>query len=148
MTIADELMLRLFREPYILVVQDTAGPVEELLHRNYECHVDATDSGERAIGLLMEQRYDLVIIDMALLNGTSQKVLAAIQGFAPATPVVATHVDGIDFADLRLLPVTVLSGSITAETVDYLFRVFKIKARTREIVEYCAHRHAVIAAGA
>jgi DNA-binding NarL/FixJ family response regulator len=152
MTTVDEIMVRLFKAPHILVVQDTTAPVVGLLHRNYECQVDATDRGDKAVKLLMEQKYDLVILDIALLNGTSRRVLAVVQEYAPSTPVVVTCVQEIDFREIaKLGPFTLLSGLVTAEVIENLFRVFKIKARTREIAEYCAQRlgtsHAVIAAG-
>jgi DNA-binding NarL/FixJ family response regulator len=123
MTTLDELMVRLFKVPRILVVQDRAAPAVGLLHQTYECQVDMTDSGEQAIEYLMEHRYDLVIIDAELLNGTSRKVISVAQEFAPLTPIVASLV-------------TVLTGQITEENLARLFQVFKIKARTHALSDY------------
>ncbi len=127
-------MVRLFKVPRILVVQDSSSPVVGLLHRKYDCQVDVTDSGIRAISYLHDQKYDLVIVDIELLNGTSRKVLAAVQECAPSMPVVATRVK--DFHELSPNLVMVLSGQVTEQNLERLFQVFKIKARTRAIAEY------------
>lgn len=146
MTTVDEFMLRFFKVPRILAVLDDSRPVVELLHRNYECDVDATDSGEKAIELIGKNKYDLVLVDLALLNGTSRRVLAAIRDHASTTPVVATRLNG-EFGDAgEFGPLTVLAGPLTAGDIAQLFSVFKIKARTRAISEYYGHQHATAAA--
>jgi DNA-binding NarL/FixJ family response regulator len=93
-----------------------------------------TDSGEQAIEYLMEHRYDLVIIDAELLNGTSRKVISVAQEFAPLTPIVATRVKA--YHDFAPSLVTVLTGQITEENLARLFQVFKIKARTHALSDY------------
>lgn len=139
MTPVDELMVRLFHAPRILVVEDAAAPVEVLLHRNYDCTVDATTDGREAAKLLATQKYDLVMVDLALLNGTSEMVLKAAQKHCPDTPVVVTKIAEAEWDVLthRVGPVTLFTAPLTLGVVEHLFRVFKIKARTREIAEYC-----------
>jgi CheY-like chemotaxis protein len=145
MTTVDEFMLRFFKVPRILSVLDDSRPVVELLHRNYECEVDATDSGEKAVELITRNKYDLVLVDLALLNGTSRRVLAAVRDHAPGTPVVATRINQ-EFTDFDGVgPLTVLSGPLTSEDIAQLFRVFKIKARTHAISEYYGREHATAA---
>ena len=146
MTTVDEFMLRFFKVPRILLVLDDSRPVVELLHRGYECEVDDTDRGEKAVELISKNKYDLVIVDLALLNGTSRKVLAAIHDHAPATPVVATKLHN-EFGEVgEFGPLTVLAGPLTAGDIAQLFSVFKIKARTHAISEYYGRQHATAAA--
>lgn len=141
MTTVDEFMLRLFKAPRILLVLDDSAPVVELLHRRYDCDLDVTDSGEMAIQMVANHKYDIVIVDLALLNGTSQRVLTAVKKYAPTTPVVATKVQGHFDEAAKFGPLTVLSGPLTEQDIEQLFRVFKVKARTHDIAEYCGARH-------
>lgn len=136
MTPVDELMVKLFHPPRVLVVEDAAS-TEAILRRNYDCRVDTTRDGHEAAELLASQKYDLVLIDLVLLNGTSELVLKAVEKYAPDVPVVATRVDNIDEVLANLDSVTLLKAPLTFEMLQRLFRVFKIKARTREIAEYC-----------
>ena len=139
MTPVDELMVRLFHAPRILVVEDATAPAELLLYRNYDCTVDTTMDGAAAAKLLATKKYDLVLVDLALLNGTSEMVLKAAQQYCPDTPVVVTKVAEAELDVLmhRVGPVTLVTAPLTLDVVAHLFRVFKIKARTREIAAYC-----------
>jgi CheY-like chemotaxis protein len=139
MTTVDELMVRLFHPPKILVVQDCAAPVEALLHRNYDCQVDVTTDGNEAARMLAAEKYDLVLIDLVLLNGTSELVLAAARKYRPEVPVVATKVNESNLDQLveDAGTLTLLSTPVTLNAIERLFRVFKIKAKTREIAAYC-----------
>lgn len=148
MTTVDEMMVRLFKPPRILIVQDASTPVEQLLHRDYECSVDTTDGGDAAIRFLQDRRYDLVLIDIGLLNGTSRKVIQASQRFCPGTPVVVLKIAEVDLIEIVSGdgPLTVLAKPLTSDLLQTLFRVFKIKARTREIANYCAQAQTVMQA--
>lgn len=139
MTPVDELMVRLFQPPRVLVVEDSQASVEELLHRNYECTVDTARTGVEAVRLLVEYKHDLVLIDLALLNGTSEMVLNAAQRYCPDTPVVVTKLDGntLDTLMRKVGPFTLFIAPLTSDALEHLFRVFKIKARTKEIARYC-----------
>lgn len=139
MTPVDELMMRLFHPPRVLVVEDSLAPVEVLLHRGYECTVDTARTGEQAVKLLAAQKHDLVLIDLALLNGTSEMVLNAAQRYCPDTPVVVTKLDEKTLETLmkKVGPLTLFTAPLTLDSLEHLFRMFKIKARTKQIAEYC-----------
>lgn len=138
MTPVDELMVRLFQPPRILVVNDAPTAVELTLRGNYDCTVDIAKTGVKAVRLLIAHTYDLVLIDLALLNGTSEMVLAAIKRHCPDTPVVVTKVDKATTELVqRAGPLTLFTEPLTLNALERLFRVFKIKARTKEIAGYC-----------
>lgn len=139
MTPVDELMMRLFHPPRVLVVEEASSPVEVLLHRGYECTVDTARTGEDAVKLLAQCKHDLVLIDLALLNGTSEMVLAAAQRYCPDTPVVVTKLDEKTLETLmkKVGPLTLFTGPLTMDALEHLFRMFRIKARTKEIARYC-----------
>lgn len=136
MTTVEELIVRLFHPPRLLIVQDSAAPVEALLHRNYDCHVDSTASGEEALKLLATQPYDLIMVDLALMNGTGKKVLQAAQ--RKNVRVVVTRFDPADLSGMENTEaVTLLTAPLTLSSIERLFRVFKLKAKTHEITQCC-----------
>lgn len=152
MTSVDELLVRLFRPPRVLVVLDKPDSVEAMLRRNYDCEVDTARNGREASNLLSSRKYDLVLVDFVLLNGTSQAVLKVAQEHCPDVPVVATKVSEACFDDVMksAMPVTLLNEPVTFNAIQHLFRVFKIKARTHEIAEYCvdlSRQHSAAATG-
>lgn len=138
MTPVDELLVRLFHAPRILVVEDMSVPVESMLHRNWDCSVDTTSDPAQAVKLMSVRKYDLVFLDLVLLNGTSRKVVEAARKYCPDTPVVAIKVSEARMSELLGQgPLTVM-GNLTVDAIAHLFRVFRIKARTVAIAEYCA----------
>lgn len=142
MTTVEELLTRLLHAPRVLVVEDLAAPVEVMLRRNYDCFVDTTSDGLQAVRLLASEKYDLVLLDLGLLNGTGEFVLKTAQDKCPDTPVVATADNQTNIESLmaQVGSLTLINSPVTLSTVERLFRVFKIKARTRALAEFCQHR--------
>jgi len=140
MTTVDELMVRLFHAPRILVVQDCAASVDVVLHRSFDCTVDVTTDGKAAAAKLATNKYDLILVDLVLLNGTSEQVLKAAEAFQPEVPVVATSIDEhtLEHVVAEGSTLTILSSPVTDMVIQRLFRVFKIKAKTHEMAAYCA----------
>lgn len=143
MNTVDELLVRLFRAPSILVVEDRlSASMEHILQTNYDCNVDSTSSGHEAIGMMTVKKYDLVYLDLGLLNGTGSTVVKSTQQLCPDTPVVALLSEQmLDFNEIMASvdSLMLLSQPATLEIVRHLFKVFKIKPRTKEIAIHCRH---------
>lgn len=138
MTTVDELMTRLFKPPRILAVE-SAATVEALVCQSYSCRVDTAQDSESALRLLAANRYDLIMVDLVLLNGTGDNVLSEAHHRCPDTPVIVMRLSDSKAASLahRTWPLTLLTAPLTSDAVDRLFRMFKIRARTKEIDSYC-----------
>lgn len=141
MNTVDELLVRLFRAPRILVVEDGLNAsMEHILQTNYDCNVDSTSSGCTAIDMMTVKKYDLVYLDLGLLNGTGSTVVKSTQQLCPDTPVVVLLGEQMmDFNEVMASvdSLTLLSQPATLEIVRHLFKVFKIKPRTKEIAIHC-----------
>jgi CheY-like chemotaxis protein len=135
MTIAEGLILRLFRPPKFLVVEAHAG-ISTLLSAHYDCDLVQAGSAVEAADCLASGVYDLIILDAATLNGSTATLIKNIQTMCPDTPTVAFNAVNTAFDEDAL--VTVFNGAIKIELLEHLFKQFKIKLRTREIAEYCA----------
>lgn len=148
MTPVEELMVRLFHAPRILVVEDSAM-AETLLHSTYNCVVDSTKNWRDVVKLLMTRKYDLALLDLSLLGSAADVVLKALQRHCPATPIVVTKAgkEALDQLSSRMGPVTLFTAALTLSTLERLFRMFKIKARTQEMEHYCQQLQRVTATG-
>lgn len=141
MTTVDELLIKLFHAPKVLVVENVADEVKAKLRDDYGCHVDTTDNGSRALKLLLSGEYDLALLDLETLNGTGEAVLKAVQIRCPRTPVAAA-VGRLSDAEQMLRQIgtiILLRKPVTHDALDRLFRILKIKVRTPAVVEYCEH---------
>jgi CheY-like chemotaxis protein len=73
-----------------LVVDDEAQPrariVLTLLQAGYQ--VDAASGGNQALARLSEKRYDLLLIDLMMDQGTGFEVLEWVRANAPGLPVI------------------------------------------------------------
>ena len=145
MTNVDELLLRLFRVPSILVVEDKPSAIDSALAKDYDADVDRTSSGHEAVQMLTSKKYDLIMVDLALLNGTSRKVLLAIKEVCPDVPVIVIKLGSENIVKLlnETGPLTVLSDPVSSDVMSRLFQLFKIKARTRDMTEQCDRHHFV-----
>lgn len=141
MTTVDELLIKLFHAPKVLVVEDMADEVKAKLRDDYGCHVDTTDNGNRAIKLLLSGEYDLALLDLELLNGTGEAVLKTAQTGCPRTPVAAAvgQLSDAEQALRQLGTMLLLRKPVTHDALDRLFRTLKIKVRTPAVAEYCEH---------
>ena len=141
MTTVDELLLKLFHAPKVLVVESVADDVKAKLRQDYGCHVDTTDNSNRAIKLLMSGGYDLALLDLEWLNGTGEAVLKTAQTNCPHTPVAAAvgQVTDAEAMFRQLGTMLLLRKPVTHDALDRLFRILKIKVRTPAVAEYCEH---------
>lgn len=138
MTTVDELLVKLFHAPKVLVVDDMAGVLAAILRQDYGCHVDTTDNGNDAIKMLTSGSYDFAVLDLELLNGTGEAVLQTARTKCPATPIVVTTGQTDVVSLLRQLDTLVLLRKpVTHEALDRLFYMFKIKVRSPAVAEYC-----------
>lgn len=138
MTTVDELLVKLFHAPKVLVVDDMASAVAALLRQDYGCHVDTTDNGTDAIKMLTSGNYDFAVLDLELLNGTGEVVLQTAQIRCPATPIVVTtgKTDVVKLLQ-QVTTLVLLRKPVTHDALDRLFYMFKIKVRSPAVAEYC-----------
>jgi|PlaIllAssembly_1097288.scaffolds.fasta_scaffold00029_15 CheY-like chemotaxis protein len=148
MTTVDELLVKLFHAPKVLVVDDAAGVLANILRQDYGCSVDTTDNGHEAIKMLTDGNYEFAVVDLELLNGTGEAVLETAHMKCPATPIVVTtaHTDVIALLQ-RLDTLVLLRKPITHEALDRLFYIFKIKVRSPAVVEYLTAMRPTVATG-
>ena len=74
----------------ILVVEDEAQQRSEIAEALQQAghRVDTASSGNEALARLKEKRYDLLITDLMMEEGTGFDVLQWVQGKAPGLPVI------------------------------------------------------------
>lgn len=134
----DELLVRLFHAPRILVVEDAQASLKGLLHARWDCVVDTAGESVHAIKLIASRKYDIIILDIGLLNGTSNAVMGAAKANCPDTPLIVTRVDRSKLNEMLTQhgPLFMLSH-ITIDALEHLFRIFKIRARTQAVAAYC-----------
>lgn len=74
----------------VLVVEDMAQQRAQidraLVQAGYR--VDEASSGDQALDCLKEKRYDLLITDLMMSNGTGFEVLDWVREYAPGLPVI------------------------------------------------------------
>lgn len=138
MKIVDELLCRLCRPPRVLIL-DESDSVEAVLNQNYDCVVDKVTTGDEAVNMLLSNKYDLIYLNLDMLNGTGASVLKQTSEIFPNIPIVATTKFSTDASNLlRSAPLlTLLYDQITCELVLRLFKTFKINVRTKETAQYC-----------
>lgn len=141
MTTVDELLIKLFHAPKVLVVANVADEVKARLREDYGCHVDTTDNSSQVLKLLLSGEHDLALLDLETLNETGEAVLKAVQIRCPRTPVAAVVGQLSDAEQMfrQTGAIVLLRKPVTHDTLDRLFHILKIKVRTPAMVEYCEH---------
>lgn len=91
--------------PRVLVVEDDAA-TRELLKTILAvegCDVDAAVDGEKAVGCLARQRYDAIVLDIALPKMSGTDVMEYIASTTPELLSAIIVVTGLDVAEIRKL---------------------------------------------
>lgn len=134
MSSVEELVVRLFRAPSLLVIELDPEATVETVRRACDCCIVTVDDGERVAEAVSKYTFDLVLLDLSVPGAAV--ALNALRAHCPETPVVV--VSGWHDYDDIMTDVTVVSRPLKVETVERLFKLFKIRARTRDVVDYCA----------
>ena len=91
--------------PLVLVVEDDAV-TRELLRRILEkegCIVDEAVDGEKAVGKIARERYDVIVLDIALPKLSGTDVMEYIASTTPRLLESIVVVTGLDAAEIRNL---------------------------------------------
>lgn len=91
--------------PNVLIVEDDAA-TREALRRVLAaegCDVDVAIDGEKAVGCLARNRYDAVVLDIALPKMSGTDVMEYIASTTPELLSAIIVVTGLDVAEIRKL---------------------------------------------
>lgn len=91
--------------PKVLVVEDDAA-TREALRRvlvGEGCDVDLAVDGEKAVGCLARDRYDAIVLDIALPKMSGTDVMEYIASTTPELLSAIIVVTGLDVAEIRKL---------------------------------------------
>jgi CheY-like chemotaxis protein len=148
MSNAEQLLSWLLKSPRLLCVEADrfTGSIEQAVG-HYACELERAESGAEALVKLAGGKYDLVLLLGPLPDMTVGQFLRQMKVTTPDLPVVLAGAFAADkaYGAMAQRPVTVLNRPLLAGDVDELFRVFKIKARSRQD-QYFFQSHQPLAA--
>jgi CheY-like chemotaxis protein len=136
------LLVALNEEPTmaaLLIVDDDAAirdTLYDLFSEDHLCHL-AGDS-ERALSLLREQHYDVVLTDISMPGLSGLELLGVLRQSQPHTPVIV--VSGIDDQSHA-------EGLIRLGAFDYILKPFRLEAVERSVTRALEHRRAAAGKG-
>lgn len=154
MTAVEELLTKLLLPARLLcVVSDKrqADALRQQIVQKYECAVDWAASGEEAKQKLSQHKYDLLLLEAVPQDVPASALLRHVKLTSPETPVVlVTGLIGSRVAEEASACgiVSVLARPVKQTDIDDLFRVFKVRVRTRENTQYFRSSSGLVAASA
>ena len=91
--------------PRVLIVEDDAATREALRRvlAGEGCDVDMAMDGERAVGCLARNRYDAIVLDIALPKMSGTDVMEYIASTTPELLSAIIVVTGLDVGEIRKL---------------------------------------------
>ena len=142
MTVVTELLSQLLRPVRLLCIEDDtafACALQKTLQTRYVCVVDSATTGEDAIEKVKSNRYDVVLLDLLLPGMSGVDVLRQLKALSKLIPVIViTGNLGTPLAEeaAHCGVVTFVEKPFQVESLDEIFGLFKIKARTSENETY------------
>ncbi len=147
MSPVEELLSKLLGPARILCVEDDeslALTLKSQIQRDYDCEVECVTTGEEAIQKLNATSYDLILLDLVLPGVSGVDVLQHVKRHKrPAPPVVV--MTGYTESRLaldasRLGIVSLLAKPFDIAAIDDVFRLFKVRVRSRQDMAYFSSR--------
>jgi DNA-binding NtrC family response regulator len=127
------IVVRILRQPLVLVVDDELGPRESLqaiLHDRYQVLVAL--EGEQALQIVAQEPVDVVMLDLRLPGLSGLQVLKRLKALKPGLAVIVVTGSDPYGADLE---------AIQRDAFAYIAKPFNV-AQIRQTVQQAIIRHA------
>ena len=147
MSAVEELVTKLLLPARLLLVESDkrqADALRQQIQAQYECAVDWAGCGLEAQHRLGQNKYDLLLLASTPQDVSVREFLRQVKATAPAVPVIlVTGFPGTFVAEEAAACgiVSVLTRPVSQGDIDDLFRVFKVRVRSKEDTRHFQSRN-------
>lgn len=139
-----QLLQQIIRPARLLLVEDdevVGDSLKKLLERHYVCTLVWVRTVREAMRIVHEEQddFDLVLLNLVLPDGTGAEVCEKLKVKWPTVPVIVITGFAETEVARRVLSMGVVaffSKPFGVESLENIFRTYKISARTREDQNY------------